>query len=336
MINGKREMSDRALPIVVRVERILVTAGHADRVRPRTESPERGRVRHLHRYPYPLHQHIHVLPMGEIIRIDVGIDQRVPALQPYPTGTLRPEEERKYRPCLGPAQRLVHRVVHAVPKRENLSDLFRVRIDRAWKKMELDVGIIVIRVSRVDERDALHPGVGHRSPLVQNVLHYHGQGLETVPLQADRFVHDKRESTEAHVILKIIADPEIRYHGDAELGQVLLGPYTGQHQQLGSVDRPRRQNDLASDAYHLVAAVSQNLDADGPPPLVEDHSQHVRFHRYVKVLPVLHRPEERLGRGATIGPPDRCLGQHEPGLIRAVHVAILVAELLTGLEERDR
>lgn len=55
MINGKREMSDRALPIVVRVERILVTAGHADRVRPRTESPERGRVRHLHRYPYPLH-----------------------------------------------------------------------------------------------------------------------------------------------------------------------------------------------------------------------------------------------------------------------------------------
>jgi len=140
VVDGEGEVAQRALPVRVGVERVLLAARHRNAVRPRAEFAERRRVGDLHGDADALDQRVDVLGVRQVVRPDVGVVQWVAAAQAQSAGALGAQQQWQDGPRLRAHQWLVHGVVDDVAQTQYLADvLAAVRVDRAGCKVELHV-----------------------------------------------------------------------------------------------------------------------------------------------------------------------------------------------------
>lgn len=336
MVDSKRKVPERALPVRVTEQLVLLAPGHGREQRPGIVSAERGCVGHVERDPDALDEHAHVLRVGEIVGLDDGMRYRVGRPQPHPARAPRPQQQGQKRPRLGVRQRFVHRVVYGVPEPGDLADLIAIRIDRAGREVELHVRIVTrrVRVPGVDKCHALDAARRERTSLVDDVIERHGRGGEPGLFERDRFVDDERQAAQAHVVLQVVAHLQVGHHRlDTHVAQVFGRPDAGHHEQLRRPDGACREHDLLARHHHASPAAARVHHARGPRP-VEQHARHLAVHGHVQVGPEPDGPQERLGRAAPAAPPCGRLRDHEPALVSAVDVAVLIAQLLAGGQER--
>jgi len=115
VVDREGEMAEGALPVGVGVEGNVAAAGHGRGEGPRAEAPERRGVGDLVRDADALDERLDVLAVREVVGLDDGVVQGVPALEADPATAPGPQQQRQDGPRLGVHQRLVHGVVHAVP-----------------------------------------------------------------------------------------------------------------------------------------------------------------------------------------------------------------------------
>lgn len=344
MVNGEREVPERALPVLVTEQFELLAARHGREQRPGVELAERGRVGYVEREPYALDQHLYVLAVREVVRFDDRMHQRVFALEPQPTGALGPQQQRQQGPRLGVHQRFVHGVIHGVPEARDLTDLVAVRVDGAGREMELYVRVLAgrVRVLGVDERQSLDAAGRQRATFVHDVVQGHGRGGEPGLFERDRVVDEERQPAQPDVVLEIVAHFQIADHLDAQLAQMVGRPDAGHHQQLRRPDGARGQYDFLARGHHAPFTVPRVHNGRGPwlaataaaAGVVENDLGHLAVHGHVDVGPEPDGPEERFGRAAPATPPGGGLRDHETGLTLAVDVPVLVAQLFAGRNER--
>ncbi|KAJ8958499.1 hypothetical protein NQ318_002293 [Aromia moschata] len=116
--------------------------------------------------------------------------------------------------------------------------------------------------------------------------------------------------------------------------QMFFRPDAAQHQKLGRIYGTSGQYHLFLGQDRTPNAVSDVLDAVGPPRSgVDEHPCNVGVHGDVEVIPQPDGAQESLSGAAPRPPPHGVLKQRETGLLVAVHVAHVVAHLLGGLQE---
>ena len=137
------------------------------------------------------------------------------------------------------------------------------------------------------------------------------------------------------VVLEVL--PHARHVGDdadAEGAQVVGVADSGELQELGRVDGPTAEDDLARGDRPVQASGPEVVDAGGSLA-VETHAGDERKGLDPEVLPVHHRVEVRAGRGEAAPTTDVAVEPREPLLAVAVDVVgQWVAGVLRGLEER--
>ncbi len=117
-------------------------------------------------------------------------------------------------------------------------------------------------------------------------------------------------------------------------GEVFAVADSGEHQQLWSLNRARRQHDFPMRLHHDVAACGARFDRRCPPPIQHDAGG-LRAGQHHQIRSAERRPQQGGCRGLAHTAADRELSKRHPLAVRAVQV-IPVGETQAGERIKER